>query len=200
MGLETICRVEFEGRASEGRAHCGDGELSFKGEFQLRWKWDELSRVAVDGEVLSVTRGSQTARFHLGERAAQWAHSINSPKPRLDKFGLKPNHRYAAWGEFDPDFAGELVERAGEPCAEDRLDVVFVQLIDIAELPKLREARAKIVSNGMVWAVWPKGRKEFREDDIRQFAIANGLVDVKVASFSQTLSALKLVIPVALRS
>jgi hypothetical protein len=44
--------------------------------------------------------------------------------------------------------------------------------------------------------VWPKGRKEFREDDVRAFGPKAGLVDVKVMAFSDTLSGLKMVIPV----
>ena len=52
---------------------------------------------------------------------------------------------------------------------------------------------------GAIWVVWPKGRKELREDDVRNAAKAQGLVDIKVMSFSETLSALKLVIPVAER-
>jgi hypothetical protein len=51
----------------------------------------------------------------------------------------------------------------------------------------------------MIWVVWPKGQKHIREDDIRRRAIACGLVDIKVCSFSDTLSALKLVIPKARR-
>ena len=47
--------------------------------------------------------------------------------------------------------------------------------------------------------MWPKGRPELREDDIRRAALAIDLVDVKVAAFSATHSALKLVIPVAKR-
>jgi hypothetical protein len=47
--------------------------------------------------------------------------------------------------------------------------------------------------------VWPKGRPEFREDDVRRAALGAGLVDVKVVAFSAALSALKLVIPVAQR-
>lgn len=42
-------------------------------------------------------------------------------------------------------------------------------------------------------------KAEFREDDVRAAALAAGLVDVKVARFSDTLSALKLVIPRAQR-
>ncbi len=49
------------------------------------------------------------------------------------------------------------------------------------------------VKPGVVWA---KGQKAFREDDARAAGPAAGLVDVKVASFSETLSALRMVIPV----
>jgi hypothetical protein len=67
---------------------------------------------------------------------------------------------------------------------------------DLARLPALRDA---LKSDGALWVVWPKGRPAFREDDVRKAALRAGLVDVKVASFSDTLSALKLVIPVARR-
>lgn len=79
-------------------------------------------------------------------------------------------------------------------------DAVFVRLEPSDNFKLIDKARKQIEPNGMIWAIWPKGRKELREDDIRKYALANGLVDVKVASFSDTLSALKLVIPVALRA
>jgi len=47
--------------------------------------------------------------------------------------------------------------------------------------------------------VWPKGQAHIKEGMIREAALAQGLVDVKVCAFSGTLSALKLVIPVARR-
>ena len=40
--------------------------------------------------------------------------------------------------------------------------------------------------------MWPKGRKEFREDDVRAAGPSVGLVDVKVVAFSETLSGLKM--------
>jgi hypothetical protein len=52
----------------------------------------------------------------------------------------------------------------------------------------------------MVWVVWPKGRKELREDDVRAAGGPAGLVDVKVMAFSDTLSGLKMVVPLARRS
>jgi hypothetical protein len=66
-------------------------------------------------------------------------------------------------------------------------------------LDKLTALRDSITQDGAIWVVWPKGQKSLREDDVRRAAKAQGLVDVKVMSFSDTLSGLKLVIPVAQR-
>ena len=120
-------------------------------------------------------------------------------KSRLDKLGLKPGHRYAARGEFDEAFPKELKARAGAAAKRGPYDVVFIRMDAGGDFKAILNAREQIEPNGMIWAIWPKGKKELREDDIRNFALANGLVDVKVASFSEALSALKLVIPVALR-
>ena len=199
MGLESVCRVKLNGQSSEGKAHCGDGEIDFRGEFRFRWKWSDLTRVSASDGVLTVIKGADMAEFHLGEAAAKWEHQIRNPKSRLDKLGLKPGQKYVAWGEFDEAFPSELRDWAGEPASSGAFDAIFIRFDEVGELDKLLEAREQIVSNGMIWAVWPKGRKELREDDIRDFGLANGLVDVKVASFSATLSALKLVIPVSQR-
>ena len=52
----------------------------------------------------------------------------------------------------------------------------------------------------MIWAIYPKGVQVIREAEVRAAAKQHGLVDVKNASFSDTHSGLKLVIPVAQRS
>jgi hypothetical protein len=74
-------------------------------------------------------------------------------------------------------------------------DAILVALTRAAELPRLKALRAKIKKDGMVWVLWPKGRKELPEDGVRAYGPTAGLVDVKVMSFSDTLSGLKLVIP-----
>ncbi|MBC8064374.1 MAG: DUF3052 family protein [Chlorobia bacterium] len=199
MGLEATCKVVVNGTESIGKAHCGDGEIDFRGDFRFRWKWSEISILESQDGVLTVGKGEDVANFHIGDAADKWLFQIRNPKSRLDKFGLKPGHRYQVWGEFDEKFASELAERAGTE-GDAPLDIVFVRMDEADDLQKLSEARAVIEPNGMIWAVWPKGRKTFREDDIRNYGLANGLVDVKVASFSNELSALKLVIPVALRN
>ncbi len=123
-------------------------------------------------------------------------------RSRTEKLGVKPRSRVALRGLKDEAFIAE-VKAAGARLAArigpGPYDMVIVRLDGVPDLPLLVDAKKRIVPNGMVWAVWPKGRKMFREDDIRNFGPTAGLVDVKVMSFSDELSGLKLVIPLAQR-
>ncbi len=64
-------------------------------------------------------------------------------------------------------------------------------------------ARKSIVPDGMIWISWPKKSSgvatDLDENVIRDFALKNGLVDVKVCAVDEVWSGLKLVIPVKLR-
>ena len=79
---------------------------------------------------------------------------------------------------------GTSASRAGA-VTNDRLpkaaDLVFIYMDRTADLPRLERAREAIAPNGAVWVVWPKGRKAFREDDVRAFGASVGLVDVSQA-------------------
>jgi CMP-N-acetylneuraminic acid synthetase len=65
------------------------------------------------------------------------------------------------------------------------------------EITSLKE---NIEQNGMIWISWPKKSSKMQtditEDVIRNIALKNGLVDVKVCAVDETWSGLKLVIPV----
>ena len=125
-----------------------------------------------------------------------------STRSRTEKLGVKPGTRIAVVGLKDAAFVGELKAAGGQVASRlgtGPYDMIVVRLSGALDLPSLIDAKERIVGNGMIWAIWPKGRKEFREDDIRHFGPQAGLVDVKVMSFSDELSGLKLVIPLALR-
>ncbi|KAA9034627.1 DUF3052 family protein [Ginsengibacter hankyongi] len=59
--------------------------------------------------------------------------------------------------------------------------------------------RNEILPDGMIWISWPKKSSKLKtnitENDIRNIALANGLVDIKVCAIDETWSGLKLVIP-----
>jgi hypothetical protein len=58
----------------------------------------------------------------------------------------------------------------------------------------------EIESNGIIWISWPKKASkvvtDVTEDVVRNLALANGLVDIKVCAVDEIWSGLKLVIPV----
>ncbi len=125
-----------------------------------------------------------------------------SQRSRVDKLGVKPGHRLALLGVDDPAIRAELAERTSnviEGRAPARADVVLLGVKALHDLDRLVALRERIAPDGMIWAIWTKGRAELKEDHVRRAALANGLVDVKVIAFSETLSGLKLVIPVAMR-
>jgi hypothetical protein len=126
-----------------------------------------------------------------------------SGKSTIDKLGVKPGMRVAVLGlESEKCFLAELAARTSEiktarPARDT--EMVLLRVDSERELSRLIALEKTIVRNGAIWVVWPKGQPHIKEDMVRAFALANGLVDVKVCAFSATLSALKLVIPVARR-
>lgn len=73
-----------------------------------------------------------------------------------------------------------------------------------SELEKsLSDLRGKIKPDAVVWVSWPKKASrvptDIVEDTIREVALPMGYVDIKVAAFDETWSALKLVIRKSLR-
>ncbi len=125
--------------------------------------------------------------------------------PLIDKLGVRPGARVAIIGPVDPDgsFRELLADRTPDVTDRDPLpdtDVVLLAADSAADLSGLPDLRRRIRPNGAIWVISKKGRAAtVRYADILEAAQASGLVDNKVASFSDTHTALRLVIPVALR-
>lgn len=125
-----------------------------------------------------------------------------SKKPLLEKLGVKPGLSIRTVEISDEGFLRQLGKRAGsiaEGQPGEDSDLIFFQAENVQALERLRAMRDRIKKNGAVWAIFPKGQQHLRVTDVIAAAKAAGLVDIKVVSFSPTHTALKLVIPVALR-
>ena len=124
--------------------------------------------------------------------------------PLLEKLGVRPGMRVAVVGDIDQGFVASLFERTddvtiGAPL--ERTDIILAAVDSLDELAMLGRLRARIRQAGAIWVVSRKGRAAaLRDVDVMAAARAVGLVDNKVASFSATHTALRLVIPTALRS
>lgn len=122
-----------------------------------------------------------------------------SGTPLPKKLGIKPGHRLlllSAPEEFELDLPdGVKVGRA----ARGKADVIVsfhTERADLARrMPKLRETMEPAAG---LWIAWPKRASkvptDLTEDVVRELALANTLVDNKVAALDEKWSGLRLVI------
>ena len=124
----------------------------------------------------------------------------HSTRSLMDKLGVKPFHRISVLGIDDDQFWTQLAARA-EDVVKGRLrkdsDLIFFAADSLLELRHLPRLKTCLVSNGAIWVVSPKGKAaKIKDVDVIAAAKAAGLVDNKVVGFSETHTALRLVIPV----
>ena len=122
-----------------------------------------------------------------------------SKRSRLDKLGVKPGMRVAVLGVPERNILRERTVDIAEARPRKDTQVILLGVESAAALRRLGPLQRAIRRDGAIWAVWPQGMKHISEGMIRDAAIAQGLADVKVIAFSEALSGLKLVIPLAKR-
>lgn len=202
MGIEALCSARWGRQESAGKARLESETLVFRGDFRVAIRLKEVdSAVARDGK-LRIKSPEGTVTLDLGAAAEKWALKIKHPRRLIDKLGVKPEHQVMVEGVQDKEFLRQLRERgprllkkAGAEEAE-RADVLFLGIEKRDELKELARAEKAIKRNGAIWVVRPKGTREINDFDVMAAAKAAGLVDVKVASFSKTHTAEKLVVPI----
>ena len=206
MGAEAKCRVRFGGKSAEGKALLETNELVFRGdgrgELRLKIAYAAIRACEAEGGTLRITFPEGTVELDLGPLAAKWAEKIKHPRTLLEKLGVKKGAAIGLVGVADAAFRADLERLAGDlaigRAARER-DIVFLGAERRADLARIAEAKASLKKNGALWVIRPKGRKEITEADVMEAGRAAGLVDVKVAAFSETHTAEKFVIPVAKR-
>jgi hypothetical protein len=127
-----------------------------------------------------------------------------SGKPLVRKLGIKPGFCIFVDGlsVAYADVVGQLPDDVRiANTAKAPLDMVHVFATEAKGLAaKLRSHRKAIAPDGMIWASWPKKASgvvtDVTEALVRETALANGLVDIKICAVDDVWSGLKLVIPV----
>jgi hypothetical protein len=127
-----------------------------------------------------------------------------SGKPFVQKLGIKPG--FCIFVDGLPTAYGDVVGELPDDVriaktAKPPLDMVHLFATEAKGLAaKLRGYRKAIAPDGMIWASWPKKASgvvtDVTETLVRETALANGLVDIKICAVDDTWSGLKLVIPV----
>lgn len=97
-------------------------------------------------------------------------------------------------------FFDQLRERGAEISGGPPFDLAFMRADHLDDLDELVRLRGRIRPAGAIWVVRTKGNSRRLSDiQIIEAARRSDLVDNKIASFSDTLAAMRLVIPLARR-
>jgi hypothetical protein len=128
-----------------------------------------------------------------------------SGTPLIKKLGIKPNFKIKIlhapdgyWDWIAPLPKGVSVS----PKPPFDFIHLFVKSRQLFETEVLK-ASESLLPDGMIWVSWPKKsskvESDLDENIIRDFALKNKLVDIKVCAVNEVWSGLKLVIPVKWR-
>jgi hypothetical protein len=122
-------------------------------------------------------------------------------RTRIEKLGVKRAQHVLLVGLDDASFRAELRHAGAHVTtrASDETDLIFLRADDRDALVKLAGLEEKMKRDGAIWVIRPRGSDAITEADVMSAGKAAGLVDVKVARFSDAHSALKFVIPVSKR-
>jgi len=130
-----------------------------------------------------------------------------SRTPLLQKLGIKPGNKL--WVVNRPENYFDLLEAdvTAQLCSKNEIpDLVHVFASTKKEFESQMKRLEPVISknrNVVIWVSWYKKSSgiatDLTEDAIRNFALKNDLVDVKVCAVSDIWSGLKLVVPLKSR-
>ena len=126
-----------------------------------------------------------------------------SGRALFEKLGVVAGAHVALVGRHEPAFANGLNARLAQAASQSlrtRYDLIFVRIDAPRDLARIGRAVVRLESNGALWVFHPKGRGACPSDaEVRATGIAAGLVDNKISAYTDTHTATRFVIPIALR-
>jgi hypothetical protein len=206
MGYDAACDIRIDGTTLRGAASLEHQTLVLRGTERLSIPLDAVTAAVASEGWIRIDFDGRVVEIALGAAAEKWAARITSPPSRLTKLGIKAGMRVLALGALPDDFLEELrgagttvVRRMPVSARAPSIDMVFVMLDAVPAFERLPVLARTIVPAGAIWTLRRKGNREVSEAATMAAGKRAGLVDVKVVSFSDTITAEKFVIPVANR-
>lgn len=203
MGKMVETHLRYDGKTYLGEAMLETTEVLFRGETRLVIPMRDIKSATADGDDLVIRFSGGQAFFELGEsEAARWAQKITHPKSVVEKLGIKAGDTVCVVQLNDATFFADL-EASGAKTTKGKAkkgsNAIFYGANSRSDLARVEVLKRSLAPAGALWIIRPKGVKEITERDVMAAGKAAGLVDVKVVRFSDTHTAEKFVIPVALR-
>ncbi|MBV8198841.1 MAG: hypothetical protein JO263_11960 [Candidatus Eremiobacteraeota bacterium] len=126
-----------------------------------------------------------------------------SGRSLFEKLGVVANAHVALVGCHEETFTTNLNARLAKSAAlslRTRYDIIFLRIDGPRDLPRIPRAAVHLKLDGALWVFHPKGRGASPTDaEVRSTGLAAGLVDNKISAYSESHTATRFVIPLALR-
>jgi hypothetical protein len=126
-----------------------------------------------------------------------------SERSLFEKLGVVAGAHVAIVGRHEESFTINLNARLAKAASQSlrtSYDIIFLRIDAPRDLARIPRAAAHLKSDGALWVFHPKGGKASPTDaEVRATGIAAGLVDNKISAYSDSHTATRFVVPLALR-
>ena len=196
MGREAECLCKWAGASARVKALLEPPELILRGELRRRIPFASMEQVAADDAGLHFKTDSDAVTLILDKATAtKWAAVMLAAPPSLaKKLGIAPGPTVRIIGTIDDDVLHHALTDA-HTVTRGNASVILARVSTPSELADAFRETASLCAEGVpLWIVYRKGPGHpINESDVRSSSLAAGLVDIKVASVSPELTALKFV-------
>jgi hypothetical protein len=206
VGLEAKCQLRVGRTVHDGKALLETDEVIFRGPPDVRLKipLTSITSISANNGALRIDHADGRAVLELGAAAEKWAERIRSPRTLIDKLDIKPDAVVSVLGASvsDDDFLKQLRTRTTRITigrADPVSGVILLGIETARDLVRITKIATSMPRSAMLWVVHPKGVAGVKDTDIFAVADSAGLTYTKVARFSATHTAEKLVVPVGKR-
>lgn len=198
MGREITTTVTVEGQEAQCRVLLECSEIILRGAIKRKFPREGIKNAKIREGWLKFECNNEIIAIQIGNGASAWLDAIKNPRTRIQKLGISSGMKISVLGKADKNAIAEITSEVGKVPSRriaNGADIVLYFTEELTELSRLREIGPKLADRGAVWLLWPKGRKDYRHEDVMTVARSAGLTQTKSMSFSETLTGLRLVRP-----
>ncbi len=201
MGYELNCPIDWHEERYTAKVLLETTEIICRGELKLKIKFEDIVSLSASQGQLTVQTANDVLVIHNGTHAEKWVNRIQNPKSTIEKLGIVSGMSVTILGEAPASFMADIarLDIPLIPFSEFHSDITFLFVDAIGDLVTLSDIATSMKSSRPLWIVYPKGVLRIREVDVISAGRNAGLTDIKVVGFSESLTALKFVLPVSSR-
>jgi hypothetical protein len=190
MGREATCLCQLGETTGHAKALLESHELILRGEIRRRIPIAQIGNLRIEDDRLAFTHNDCPISLTLGPALARkWEAVLRKPPTTLAaKLGITPSTRIHVIGQIDdPNLDFAIQTAAGQ--SSQAVDLILARLDTPEDLLSLLR---RLHDKTPLWVIFPKrSGHPLAEALIRSTLRDRGLIDVKVASVSPRLTALR---------